>query len=68
MGVQVSCCMGADFTCGRYGESTPETTEFYHELLTGSKLTVFEKSTHMAMLEEPEDYIQAVRSFLRQIE
>jgi proline iminopeptidase len=56
------------FTCGRFDEITPDSTGWYHRLLPGSKMVVFENSAHMTHLEEPELYIQTVREFLHRVE
>jgi proline iminopeptidase len=52
------------FTCGRHDEATPESTRRYQSLVPGAELVVFENSSHMAMLEEPEAYLAAVMAFL----
>lgn len=56
------------FTAGRYDEATPETTRWYHELLPGSSLVIFENSSHLAMVEEADLYVEVVRHFLREVE
>lgn len=56
------------FTCGRYDEAAPDTTAWYHSLLPGSEMVVFEQSAHMPHLEETELYLQTVRNFLRRVE
>lgn len=56
------------FTCGRYDECTPAATEWYHSLLPGSEMIVFEHSAHMAHLEEPERYLAVLRDFLHRVE
>ena len=56
------------FTCGRYDECTPDTTAWYHSLMPGSEMIVFEQSAHMTHLEEPELYVQTVRDFLHKVE
>lgn len=56
------------FLCGRYDEATPEATEWYHSLLPASVLVIFEQSSHMPHLEEPEHYLQVVRNFLKRVE
>lgn len=56
------------FTCGRYDECTPEATAWYHSLMPGSEMVVFENSAHMHHLEEPELYLQTLRNFLRKVE
>ncbi|WP_419880909.1 proline iminopeptidase-family hydrolase [Peribacillus sp. B-H-3] len=56
------------FTCGRYDEATPESTAYYHTLVEGSQFHVFEKSAHMPYLEENEEYLRAVKEFLKYVE
>ncbi len=53
------------YTCGRYDEATPETTEYYRSLTPNAKFHVFEKSAHMPYLEEMEEYVRVVREFLK---
>lgn len=52
------------FTCGRYDEATPNTTEYYSSLVPDSEFHVFENSSHMPGVEEPQDYAKVVRAFL----
>lgn len=52
------------FTCGRYDEAAPGSTEYYHSLVPGSTFQIFENSSHSALREEPEAYISTVRAFL----
>ncbi|GGH84560.1 proline iminopeptidase [Pullulanibacillus pueri] len=56
------------FTCGRYDEATPASTESYSRQLPGSTFHVFEKSAHVPYLEEPEEYIRVMRDFLQSVE
>ena len=56
------------FTCGRYDESTPETTELYHRSLPGSEMVVLEDASHEHHLEKPDEYLAIVRDFLRRQE
>ncbi|PLS09443.1 proline iminopeptidase-family hydrolase [Neobacillus cucumis] len=56
------------YTCGRYDEATPETTEYYSRLTPNSKFHVFEKSAHMAYIEETEEYINVMGQFLNSVE
>jgi proline iminopeptidase len=51
-------------TVGRYDEVTPKVAETIHRGIPGSKLVLFEKSAHVAMLEERERYLSAVRKFI----
>lgn len=53
------------FLTGRYDEATPETVADFHRLVPGSDFVVLEKSAHMSMLDEPEQFMSVVRSFLR---
>jgi proline iminopeptidase len=56
------------FTCGRFDEATPESTTFFHGLMPGSELAIFEKSAHCAHIEEQPAYLQRVREFLHKAE
>jgi proline iminopeptidase len=56
------------FTCGRFDEATPETTKFYSSLMPHSEFYIFEKSAHMPYIEEAEEYIHIVGSFLTSVD
>ena len=56
------------FTCGEFDEATPETTTLYHRKLPGSKLVIFEGTSHSHHLEKTEEYLQVVRGFLYQVD
>jgi len=56
------------FTCGRFDEATPETTEYFSRLTPGSAFHVFENSAHMAYLEEREEYMRVMRDFLKAVD
>jgi proline iminopeptidase len=56
------------FTCGRFDEATPATTEGYSRNIPGSKFHVFENSAHLGYLEEPEEYVRVIREFLHSVE
>jgi len=56
------------FTAGRYDEATPETTRYYQTQVPDSTMVIFENSSHMAMIEETDRYVQIVRDFLHRIE
>jgi proline iminopeptidase len=56
------------FVCGRHGSTRPEDTAWYHSLAPGAELVVFEHSSHLPHLEEPEPYLQALRDFMRRAE
>jgi proline-specific peptidase len=55
-------------TAGRHDEATPETTEWYQSLVSGSELIIFEDSAHTTMLDEAERYVAVVRGFLTKVE
>ncbi|MFF2875865.1 proline iminopeptidase-family hydrolase [Gottfriedia sp. NPDC057991] len=56
------------YTCGRYDEATPKSTEYFSELTPNGKFHVFEQSAHMPYIEEPKEYIRVVASFLKEVE
>lgn len=56
------------YTCGRYDEATPETTEYYSSVTPSSELHVFENSAHMPYMEEPEEYLQVIGDFLKKVD
>lgn len=56
------------YTCGRFDEATPETTEYYSSLTPGSKFHVFEHSAHMPYVEEAEEYILVISEFLNSVD
>ena len=56
------------FLCGRHGLVPPDTSAWFHSLLIGSELVVFEKSAECAFLEEQERYYQVLRDFILRAE
>ncbi|OPY01880.1 MAG: Proline iminopeptidase [Syntrophorhabdus sp. PtaB.Bin047] len=56
------------FTAGRYDEATPGATTWYSSNLSGSTLRIFEKSSHLAMFEEQEEYVKTLREFMKRTE
>ena len=52
------------FLCGRHDISRPEETAWYRSLVPGAELVVFEQSSHMPHLEEPDHYLNVLRDFL----
>lgn len=56
------------FTCGRYDEATPEATEYYASLVPNAEFYVFENSSHMPGVEEPEAYVEVVREWVNRQE
>ncbi|PKG23467.1 proline iminopeptidase-family hydrolase [Niallia nealsonii] len=56
------------YTCGRFDEATPETTEYYSKNTPNSLFHVFENSAHMPYIEEPKEYLRVIGSFLREVD
>lgn len=56
------------FTCGRFDEATPEATEYYAGLVPDAEFHMFENSSHMPGIEEPEAYVETVREWLNRQE
>ena len=52
-------------TCGRYDVARPETMLMVAEEIDGSKLEIFEQSSHFPHLEEQEKYLDVVLNFLK---
>lgn len=51
-------------TVGRYDEVTPKVAETIHKGIKGSKLVIFEKSAHLTMWDEEENYLKTVKDFI----
>lgn len=56
------------FSCGRFDEATPEATEYYASLVPDGEFHVFENSSHMPGIEEPEAYVEMVREWVNRQE
>ena len=55
-------------TAGRYDQAVPSTVRSFQRLIPGSRLEIFENSSHMAMQEETSRYVKAIRAFLREVD
>ena len=55
-------------TVGRYDELTPACSETIRQGIAGSRVELFERSAHVAHLEEGEGYAEVVERFLREVE
>jgi proline-specific peptidase len=55
-------------TVGRYDEVDPACAATLHRGIRGSRLELFEESSHSAHLEEPERYLAVLRDFLDGVE
>lgn len=53
---------------GEYDEATPEAAAWYKSLMPNASLVVIKNGSHMAMWEETEAYIKALRGFLKRVE
>ena len=53
------------YTCGRFDEATPDSTQYYCTLTPGSSFHVYEHSAHMPYVEEPEEFLRVSGDFLR---
>ena len=51
-------------TCGKYDEVSPKEARNIHKGIRGSKLVVFQNSSHLAIWEERDRYIDVLRKFL----
>lgn len=56
------------FTCGRYDEATPQTTQYYQSLIPNAQIAIFEQSAHLPFVEENENYVKVVREFLQKVD
>jgi proline-specific peptidase len=56
------------FTAGRYDEATPAATFLYRSKIPDSSIRIFEESSHLAMFEESEAYVESIREFLKSTE
>ena len=55
-------------TSGAYDESTPALTRRIHEAIPGARWALFERSSHVAFVEETELYLAVVSRFLDEVE
>jgi pimeloyl-ACP methyl ester carboxylesterase len=46
----------------------PETVKHFHSLVPGAEMRIFENSAHITMLDEPDAYAEAIRSFLNKVD
>ncbi|QOR64624.1 proline iminopeptidase-family hydrolase [Cytobacillus suaedae] len=56
------------YTCGRYDEATPKSTEYFSSLTPNGKFHVFEQSAHMPYIEEREEYVRVIGGFLKSVD
>jgi L-proline amide hydrolase len=53
---------------GRYDEATPHIVEQIHQRIPGAQWQVFEESSHMPHVEEPDVFLETVEAFLKTID
>ena len=49
---------------GDHDESDPRMSKEMHEKIAGSQLIILPKSGHMTFVDQPEQFLQAVREFI----
>ncbi|BDB99751.1 proline iminopeptidase [Saccharolobus caldissimus] len=54
-------------TVGKYDEVTPNVAELIHKNIKGSELVIFENSSHMAMWEERDKYLNTILNFINKV-
>lgn len=55
-------------TCGKYDEVTPEIAETIHKNIPGSRISVFQESSHLQFWEEREKYMKAFAGFVKEFD
>ena len=53
---------------GRYDEATPHIVEQIHQRIPGAQWELFEGSSHMPHVEEPEAFLESVEAFLKTVD
>lgn len=53
------------FICGQYDEAIPSTEKYFQSLVPNAELEVVPNAAHLAMQDNPEFYVNALRIFLR---
>jgi L-proline amide hydrolase len=53
---------------GRYDEATPLIVGQIHDRIPGAEWTVFEQSSHMPHVEEPDAFLERVEAFLKAVD
>jgi L-proline amide hydrolase len=52
---------------GRYDEATPKTVRPYQDLIPDARWVVFEESSHLPHLEEPEVFHEVMTGYLKSL-
>jgi proline iminopeptidase len=56
------------YMCGEFDEAVPSTVKYYQSLTPGSKFVVIEDAAHLSMHDNPEQTLQELNKFLKEIE
>jgi proline iminopeptidase len=56
------------FIGGRYDEARPETLKQFHQMVPHSKLTIIENAGHNTAVDQPLEFTNALRKFMRSVE
>jgi len=56
------------FIAGQYDEARPETMYNFQKLVTGSKVAIIENAGHRKAIDQPVQYTNAIRKFLKSVE
>lgn len=56
------------YITGEYDAARPSTVDYYHSLTPNSSFVILKNSGHTTMHDKPEENIEAIQSFLREIE
>ncbi len=54
--------------CGEFDEATPESTREYQRRITGAESAVIEGTSHMHLIEKPDECLRRIRDFLHRAE
>ena len=55
-------------TIGRHDEITVDTARYYQGLAPDAQLVIIEDAAHLTMQDQPEQYVEVVRDFLRKVD
>jgi proline iminopeptidase len=56
------------YMCGEFDEARPRTAKYFQNLTPGSKFVMIEDAAHISMHDNPEQTIQELNTFLKEIE
>ena len=56
------------YVVGQYDEARPSTARHFQELTPKSELAVIQNAGHLAMQDEPDQYVKVLREFLNKVD